>query len=284
MDPEALAELRSLRARAYGPDADIFTDPAASTRLEQLEAQAADAAARRASDTAVEPARPALVIADVPLSPVARRDPAAPIVDDSPVGDDAPSQATPHDGTPREDGEGTGEEPADIARPRRWRAALLVTSVLAIVVVVTAFVTSFVNQRVGYDGPTEAVLVEDPGYELPEFFGAVAVTVTGFSAFYGLRPFTTPSYYTGDIAPGDTCLQVYDETATSSRNGYNGSVTYDCGTTSFPPAASMRVGPQAPDEIKARYPIGTELQFVLEGSQIVVLRGPAPDTEAGRLP
>ena len=39
MDDASAAELRKLRARAYGPDADLLEDPAASSRLMELEAQ-----------------------------------------------------------------------------------------------------------------------------------------------------------------------------------------------------------------------------------------------------
>ena len=39
MDDASAAELRRLRARAYGPDADLLEDPAASSRLMELEAQ-----------------------------------------------------------------------------------------------------------------------------------------------------------------------------------------------------------------------------------------------------
>ena len=39
MTDDAAAELQALRARAYGPDADILRDPVAYDRLQELEAQ-----------------------------------------------------------------------------------------------------------------------------------------------------------------------------------------------------------------------------------------------------
>ena len=80
MDDETLIELRALRARAYGPDADIDADPAARARLAELESSA------RAATSASEPARP--TPADVPgldngqapedaLAPDAAAEPAA---------------------------------------------------------------------------------------------------------------------------------------------------------------------------------------------------------------
>ena len=39
MNDDAAAELQALRARAYGPDADILRDPVAYDRLQELEAQ-----------------------------------------------------------------------------------------------------------------------------------------------------------------------------------------------------------------------------------------------------
>lgn len=47
MDAAADEELRELRARAYGPHADIATDPAAVRRLEELESSRSAAAVRR---------------------------------------------------------------------------------------------------------------------------------------------------------------------------------------------------------------------------------------------
>ena len=46
MDTAALEELRALRARAYGPYADIELDPRAVQRLRELEAQSSGSTTR----------------------------------------------------------------------------------------------------------------------------------------------------------------------------------------------------------------------------------------------
>jgi hypothetical protein len=121
-------------------------------------------------------------------------------------------------------------------------------------------------------------------YELPEFFGSGQRGTEIYTAFYGMRPFTMPSYVDVGRESDDKCIQVFDETADFDRSTYSGSIiVYGCGTVSFPPAATLRVGPASPDDLRARYPDGTELQFVLEGSEITVLAGPAPDVEASAI-
>ena len=54
MDTAALEELRALRARAYGPDADIAQDPAAVRRLRELEALSTGSTTRSSIDAPTE--------------------------------------------------------------------------------------------------------------------------------------------------------------------------------------------------------------------------------------
>jgi hypothetical protein len=51
-----------------------------------------------------------------------------------------------------------------------------------------------------------------------------------------------------------------------------------CGAGSFPATAAILVGRDAPDELRERFEVGTALQFVLDGSQVrVYASAPAPD-------
>ena len=121
MDTAALDELRALRARAYGPHADIDQDPAAMRRLSELENLRGAVATAAAGPSVAPAARPSAPRADPPMHPATpaasvpgAAESVAPAAESAaePVpfppadgqerlpGDDAPSDAAPSDAAP----------------------------------------------------------------------------------------------------------------------------------------------------------------------------------------
>lgn len=262
MDPQAVAELRTLRARAYGPDADIFGDAAALERLDELEARALTRPAPPAAPTAEETTAP---------------EHPAPVVDDGRIEQipDAAASDLVHDAV---------FEDAPPARPRRTRRRLILTWIgsLLVAVVITSFVTSFVTRRSGYDAPVEGVLVEDPSFDWEAMSGE---NTSAYAEFYDLRVISFSGDRIGRGQSGsavETCLQIFDSTGIDPLTStYSGdSSFFGCGTQDFPPRAIVTVSDRSPQALRDRYAVGTSLAFVLEGAEITVLGGPVPEVEA----
>ena len=55
---------------------------------------------------------------------------------------------------------------------------------------------------------------------------------------------------------------------------YSGRSANGCGAGPFPASAQFIVGGQSPDELRARYPDGTALSFVLDGDVVGVFMAP----------
>jgi len=122
-DDEA-AELAALRARAYGPDADLREDPVAIARLDRLEA-AARAGVPQASADPVPEDDSARTDRDARVEPAPASD----------AGLEPHEPVTAADATPR--------------RPRRGRPALLVGAGALIAGIVVGYVAGAASGRVG---------------------------------------------------------------------------------------------------------------------------------------
>ncbi|GAA5195676.1 hypothetical protein [Microbacterium jejuense] len=284
-------ELRALRARAYGPDADIADDPAALARLVELEdleraAYAVDPSASPVGAEPVDAVGPILRADSAPSGPApsapeyagpepAPPEPVAPAavaaglgarpatmppLDGAP-GTDAPAVApAPEDGVP---------DPASPARRPWWRRVpvLWAASVVAALLVgagLAAWMQSIDSGHV-------AVLSVDPDGEWPtEMWGAQTEGSRIFTPFHGMSVLaqTQDTGVTGqDPVP---CLTVF--------SGTDGNIYYGggaCGAGPFPASASLVVGRQAPKELRDAFGEGAALQFVLIGDEVhVYAKGP----------
>ena len=133
MDTAALDELRALRARAYGPHADIDQDPAAMRRLSELENLRGAVAPAAAGPSVAPAAKPSAPRADPPMHPATQAAPVpgpaesvAPAAESAaePVpfppadgqerlaGDAAPSDAAPSDAAPADAAPAASAAPA----------------------------------------------------------------------------------------------------------------------------------------------------------------------------
>lgn len=262
-DRDTHDELRMLRARAYGPHADIDRDPAALRRLAELEAR----------DRAGAPSYPP------PAPDRAPGEAAAP--GPAPAPDVSPGAAL-DDSTP--------EPSADAPPPAASRAARLLAStrtlirrplvifatwavslvvVAAVAAGVTAALARPVSQVTGKGPVTTLGVTADDGSAAQVFGDDDALR---FDDLYGLTVLATSAWsYTG----GDTCLvvvgtQALSRSAAGSNQGIEGPISNGCGAGGFPATAQMRVTEAFPDALRARFADGTALQFVLHGDRVDV--------------
>ncbi|MBB2976487.1 hypothetical protein FHX49_002062 [Microbacterium endophyticum] len=257
MNDEVNVELRALRARAYGPNADLHDDPEALRRLQELEAMSrgADAAPDPDEMTRAAPSPAEEFLASPELQP----DP-EPALDVEPALADESTQRT------------------------KWSARRIgmvwLASVVAAVVVATA-VTAVVSRRVQADPQEIAVLTVDPTAELPGIlvgsFGDAPPEASqdeqgrGFTDFFGLSAFAVSGQlwgYSGD----DECL-VLGATAGFSpeSDSFEGPLYSGCSAGGFPATLQFVVSNSVPQELRDAYPEGTAFQFILDGSEVIVL-------------
>jgi len=248
------AELRELRLRAYGPDADIAADPGAQRRLQELEAREASASS---------PHRVAH-----PSEPVAVTEPAG--VDRIPRADEGTAE-------PDDPLSTTSETPGDVrAEPTStWRLSrrLVLTWVgsLAIVAIVAASVSWAVTRRIQADPQQIAVLGSHPDQRIPTVFGTDPQGKR-FADFYGLTVIALQGRGWMGGAPEDYCLILMDSGSIRlDTNSYSGEMYGGCGAGMFPATVQVRVSEELPDSLRERFADGSALQFVLQGGEVVVL-------------
>lgn len=246
MEADAREELRALRARAYGPGADIHEDPVARERLRELEALVQEQARDRADAASPPAAEP-----------------------DGPAGSVAPEPEADRD-TAAEDAT------ADTAAPRRISPGWWAASVIAALAVGAAGAVAITAVSEGASrAQVIASLPPEPEVPWPRFLGTELDDSTVFREFFGLTPVSAERQWAG---PGsDMCLAVFRSTEAdmmASPSGYR----WACGTRSFPPAVQFEVvsADALPEELVARFPVGTELQFMYVPS-------PRDDVDAPRI-
>ncbi|WP_191906611.1 hypothetical protein [Microbacterium lushaniae] len=265
MQGEHEDELRMLRARAYGPSADIHTDPAAVIRLEELEAAVRTSAGDIAGPPADAVARPETVPTPEPAPEHAIPEPEAP-AGPEPAPPAAPEPAPPVAPEPA--------APARGARPR-WAAVLWP---LSVVVALSAGATAaslampLVPRDAGAGATQVATLRPDPGFVWPDgLFGPPSDDAQGYADFLGVTAITAPLgvYRTG--GDDSTCVLLIptDHLADDPEDGLEW-MQSGCGAGPFPAAVAFTVDPQTPASLRGRFPVGTAMQFVFDGERVGV--------------
>jgi hypothetical protein len=245
VDPTALDELQRLRARAYGPGADISRDPAALARLEELEEQS-----RLSGDAPRE-------------------------VDE---GVAAPEELASVAEQPEPEPDAAAEDGPSPSRWQRWltgrRGIIVGIGATVVAVIVSALLTTAVTTRTISGGVTvQAELDVEEGIDVPDAFGLPDDTIA-YAAFYGVRPVRFSSGGEA-VAGGDQCIYLFND-ETIVRGDSIGVINVACGAEPFPLTMSLRVGAWAPAELSERYPRGTALQFRVDGDRMIVSTGPPP--------
>ncbi|MFB7891700.1 hypothetical protein ACFC1I_05840 [Microbacterium sp. NPDC056044] len=264
MDAATLDELRTLRARAYGPSADIDQDPAALQRLHELEARssAPDAPASEEADLVVS-AEPAPIQARPGETPVPRG------AEDVLVSDEASS-------TEKE------AAPARTRKPRRisgrsvalWTLSVVGAAALAAGLTYSLTAVSPVDATTGV---TQIDTLEpDPFVELPSgWFGAGPSSVA--FEYYGLTLFESAGGYSGY---GTDCFSVVgseqlpEPGADTNSWTMSGVIYSGCRAGAFPATVQFVVDSNAPQQLRDRFPADSALQFIFDGSRIGVFLAP----------
>lgn len=240
-------ELRVLRERAYGPEADIHSDAAAVRRLRQLE------------EREVSPEPESVAEADE----VGR--------------EQIPADDAAEAGTPSVAGRFRGGA-------RRWVPVLWVGSVL--VATLASVAVSAVAIQGSHTDPLqvgatqEAVLRVDDGAELPAFVAGQSPDGQRFTDYKGLAVMvtSTPLF---QRATGDSCLMVMRsaDAAASTASSLDGPMFVGCAANAFPAETAFRVDSESPEELRQAFPAGTALQFVFDeaGQDVVVFRSATAD-------
>ncbi len=254
MDVELRSELQALRARAYGPDADLDRDPAAVARLQELE----DLERQARVDAAVRP----------PVTPPTTPDAAPLVIDD----DDAPLVVDDDDVEP-------GEPPARRPRVRRTRTLGLWAGSLAAVAAVASAAsiaaTTFVPvARTAGVAQVDTLRVDPSADDSPvRSMGFDSSEVSVYADFHGLTAYagTTQVDSSGTRAE---CLILLDTSTLPASGDINASqIGYrygGCGAGVFPATIEFVVTPDLPDAFRARFPVGSSLQFVSDGDHVGV--------------
>ena len=248
-------ELAALRERAYGPGADIHDDPDALARLHELEAEAkpvvADTDTDAAANAHVEPGASATA--------------------------SAPEAATDASGEPM-------TAPARAARPipRAW-LIVWAASIALVGVITGAIVFSLASIRPvsPVTGAVQVATLDEP--VAPESVDWLSLwTRSGQKAsafeFFGLVAVHFPEGVYAD----QSCLMVGDIT-NFTRDGdsisYEGRTYTGCGAGPFPATVQFVVDDQSPAELRAHYPDGTALSFVLDSDVVgVFMAAPSSPT------
>jgi hypothetical protein len=285
MDTATRDELRALRARAYGPSADIHQDPAALRRLHELEArQRPGAESDRAAvvHTVAVPAEPESGAES--LEAVAQAEPAPPRVAASQPASTrhideghAESPADEHvvattDETP------TSPDPAEPKQRLRTRTRLLwalsVVVVAAVAAGVTYAVTSMAPVSVSSGAEQIATLEPDSLVHVPTgWFGAGPSSAA--YQYYGLTLFEAAGGFSS-AGNGTQCFtivateQLPADDADPNSWSMNGPIYSGCRVGPFPATVQFAIDSNSPEELRARFPDGSALQFVRDGDRIGV--------------
>lgn len=254
------AELAALRARAYGPDADIHDDPDALRRLTALEDEArgaADSASAISASVGIDVPRPAqLAEPQHPIAPAANWEASVPEI--------APNAAASDE---EQDPAGPASTPASrwawMLRPSVWIASLALTAAI------TGVVTTMI---VTHDPTVVARLQEIPREEWPEAveqFGLSAQQV--FEEYNGLTAVVGAGSEPGQ--PIVMCLYLFAGHVFA---------TGSCQGEAIEPRVDFIAGAEYGARVGEAFADGTAVRITLEGDTVVVRAVEGPQEVAER--
>ena len=244
---DAERELNALRARAYGPNADIHNDPVALARLSEMES------ARLATEAAPTSAEPAAVAADLPVSTVAGA---------------AADVAVAETGPPKIS---AGEPRRSLwrrATATRSRSVWLVTGAVVVVLALTWTIDRLLSPR---PDSTLAPMAEEADGQILDLVDVAQTldtsTLRGYEAYRGLE------VWFARIEEGLDCLLAIERVSDSI-------ITANCA----PREAELRLevgGYPESDEVHYEDGLtpGSVIRFTLNGDTMDVFLFPAAASE-----
>lgn len=262
-------ELRALRARAYGRDADIDGDPAAIARLRALEAQAAPAAL--------------VVTAPVREVPVVSVAPAPPVEDA--VADAAPDEfgrsgEPDHPAEPHRTAEppAIDVENAEPEHPSPSRLRTLFTPrpsapwlwLGAACIALATFGSAAIAVAVRSADPRlVAEIAVDPDASWPESFGEKGPDAALFEEFAGLTIARGVEWLAFDESDAMCIVAIDTEELLGDSGGFQ-IAAWGCDAGSFPPVIRIEVTSAQPQALRDRFGDGTGLELIMRGDRIEV--------------
>jgi hypothetical protein len=264
-------ELRTLRARAYGPHADITEDPAAARRLHELEAQRS---ARRSESMASAPATP--VGTEVAPGDERMPDDATPCV----YIEAAPDLDTLFPAPPQPPASAAETmAPPETFGPRRYRRRTLwiaAATTAALAAGITYAAVSFAPVSASSGAPQISTLAPTNAIEVPVGFIGAVEDSPAFE-FHGLTLFLGSGGYSGPAAPDSACLMAVGSDQIPAPDDYtaeswsiDGFIYSGCEVGVFPATIEIPLTSDAPAELRETFPDATALQFVLDGDRVGV--------------
>ena len=258
MDDVDLEELRMLRARAYGPSADIHHDPAAQQRLNELEA-----ATRMSRPLEVTPTAPVTESTHHPGPP-----PPLPADVRRPTRLAEPSVTVAG-------GAAAASHPR--VAPRRWFlsrgfAVLWLVSLVAVAAIAAgvAFAATWMAPVTrGTDARQIATLSPDPDFDWNQAFGGSSETMRGGYTFHGLSIVVSDAGFFASGSAASGCLLAYPS-ANVADDTVSGPVFTGCGAGPFPATVQLTVDNTLPPELHDAVGDDAALQFVLDGDKLGV--------------
>ena len=264
MDTVSRDELQELRARAYGPGADIDQDAEALRRLHELENLSRERADAEA--TAAEPPPRAPIVVRV----------AAPTEEPVPT-PAAPTAVAPSPGV-SEPAVTSAAEPVPPKKPGLSRGikilwGLSVAASAAAAAAITFGLTYIAPVNVSSGAEQIATLEPAATIEIPAGWMGAGPSSRVYE-FYGLTLFETTGGFYGPMGT-DCFAAVVTESipeADSSMESwsYDGMMYSDCRMGDFPATVEVPVGSGSPEDIRSRFPEESVLQFVMDGDRIGV--------------
>ncbi|MGA7149614.1 MAG: hypothetical protein WBX17_14145 [Microbacterium sp.] len=256
-------ELQELRARAYGPGADIDQDAAALRRLHELESLNRDWADAEAGAPASQPP---------PSGPIVVRV-AAPV--DEPVPAPIPQTTAAPASEPETKIEPGSEGPQKrrLSRGVKILWALSVAASAAAAAAITFGLTYIAPVNVSSGAEQIATLEPAATIELPTGWMGAGPSSRVYE-FYGLTLFETTGGFYGPM--GTDCFaavvteSIPEADSATDNWSYDGMMYSDCRMGDFPAAVEVPVGSGSPADVRSQFPEDSVLQFVMDGDRIGV--------------
>jgi hypothetical protein len=273
MDTATLDELRALRARAYGPSADIHQDPAAVRRLHELEA------VRKPLGS--PGAEPPAAAADVGKPPPQPAPPASPSQAERAWEPETQSDAVQTSATTDIFGalestlarRGREGRAAGLSPMMRLTWAVSVVAAAALAAAVTYALTWVAPVSVSSGAEQIATLEPVPMVDLPPGWFGAGPSSMAFE-FYGMTLFETADGFTS--SGGSDCFVIVPTEelpaadADTGNWSMSGAVHSGCGVGDFPATIELPVDSNTPEELRSQFPEGSALQFVRDGDRVGV--------------
>ncbi|MBD3943067.1 hypothetical protein IF188_15330 [Microbacterium sp. NEAU-LLC] len=266
-DPSHDDELRLLRARAYGPGADIHDDPEAMARLQQLEARE-----RQPSQPVAEQPEPSAPADDEEVDAAAPTDAQAPAhpldaylaaTDPTHAHEAVDVHETGDADTARQDGIPPAAAPGEPGpRATPWYRRTPVLWALSLVAAVLLGVGLTLSVQSLTSGKVATLAVDEKG-TWPANMGDKPAGGVLFDEFYGMSVVSFSQGFA--LEPTAICLYIVASSPDASMIG-----SASCGSGPFPATAALAVTANSPKELRDEYGLGTSLKFVLEGEQVQV--------------